>query len=128
MGCASIRNAKSTANVASVQPGSGTAFSLLPAQSAAIVVIRIEAQNTGLVDCLLGSHPLVPLRLHGKVDQHDRVLIDDANQQENADDCNDGKIEVKGYKHQQGANASDLMARACDRVRLWPDKGVQSSG
>ena len=57
--------------------------------SAAKVVIMIgrKRKQAGLVDRLARALALDPLGLQGEVDHHDRVLLDDADQQDDADDA-----------------------------------------
>src|SRR5690606_27290872 len=46
---------------------------------------RPEAQQGGAEDGIPRTHSLVPFGLQGEVDHHDRVLLDDADQQNDAD-------------------------------------------
>src|SRR3546814_6593749 len=47
---------------------------------------RPEAQQRGLMDCGAWRQAFVTLRIEREVDHHDRVLLDDADQQNDADD------------------------------------------
>src|SRR6202165_1296008 len=60
---------------------------------------RPEAQNAGLVDRFFGRQALAMFDLLGKIDQHDAVLLDDADQQYEADDRDHAQIDVN--RHQQ---------------------------
>src|SRR5215471_20515995 len=47
---------------------------------------RAETLDASLIDRLLRREPLLALGMKGEVDHHDAVLLDDADQQEDADD------------------------------------------
>jgi len=55
-----------------------------------------KAQTAGLVDRLLGAEAALALADQGKVDQHDAVLFDDADQQDDPDDAD----HVQGHAEQ----------------------------
>ena len=50
---------------------------------------RPQTQKAGLVDRFARRQALAALRLEREVDHHDRVLLDDADQQHDADDADD---------------------------------------
>ena len=52
---------------------------------------RTEAQKASLLDRLAGIKP-PPLRRKREVDHHDRVLFDDADEQQHADRRDDGEL------------------------------------
>ena len=53
---------------------------------------RPEAQQAGLVDGVLGAQPFAALGLERKVDHHDGVFLDNADQQDDADQRDDIKV------------------------------------
>src|SRR5882724_6127465 len=57
-----------------------------------------EAQETGLVDGVLGGQPFLHFGLHGEVDHEDGVFLDDANEQNDADEGNHGEFGVGKLK------------------------------
>src|SRR5215472_2429131 len=63
-----------------------------------------EAQQAGLVDRLPRRLAFVALRVQGEVDHHDRVLLDDANQQHDSDDGDDVELVPGDHQAQQGAD------------------------
>ena len=73
--------------------------------SAANVVIMIgrKRKQAGLVDRLARALALQPLGLQGEVDHHDRVLLDDADQQDHADDRDDAQIVMQQHQHASSA-------------------------
>src|SRR6516164_4743825 len=56
---------------------------------------RPETLDAGLVDSLFRREALLALGMKGEVDQHDAVLLDDADQQEDANDGDHAQIEAK---------------------------------
>ncbi len=50
-----------------------------------------EALKTGLPNGVLTAEPLAAFRIERKIDEHDPVLLHDADQQDNADQRNDGQ-------------------------------------
>ena len=70
---------------------------------------RAEAQQAGLGDRLARLQPLAP-GLEGEVDHHDRVLLDDADQQNDADRGDDRELD-----------AEQTSARSARR--RWPAAG-----
>ena len=53
---------------------------------------RTEAQQTRLIDGLLGRLAFLALRLQREVDHHDGVLLHDADQQDDSDQRDDVEI------------------------------------
>ena len=53
---------------------------------------RPETQQAGLVDRLLRAFAFLPLGLQGKVDHHDRVLLHNADQQDDADQRDNAEL------------------------------------
>src|ERR1700730_4890698 len=66
---------------------------------------RAKALDAGLVDRFLGRQAFVLFGLHGEIHQHDAVLLDDANQQYEADDRDHAQIDVHRQQQQQRADA-----------------------
>ena len=50
---------------------------------------RPEAEQRGLIDRLLRAQALGPFGMQSKIDHHDGILLDDADQQDDADERND---------------------------------------
>ena len=65
--------------------------------SAANVVIsdRPEPLATGFEDGALRRHPALALRFEREIDQHDAILLDDADQQNDADEGDQRKIGIR---------------------------------
>src|SRR5262249_45053750 len=59
---------------------------------------RPEAFDASLIDRLLRREALFSLGVKGEVDKHNAVLLDDADQQEDADDGNHAQIEAKRHQ------------------------------
>ena len=51
------------------------------------------------------------LDLHGKIDQHDAVLLDDADEQYDADEGDHGQVVVHRHQQQQRAEAGRRQGR-----------------
>ena len=64
---------------------------------------RPEAHHAGPVDRFLGGQALVTLDLQSKIDQHDAVLLDDADEQDDANDRDHAQIVVNRHQQQQRA-------------------------
>jgi len=64
-----------------------------------------ESQQARFPYRLERRHTIVALGSDGKVDQHDAVLLDDADQQNNSDNPDHGQIHSTGTQGQQGTNA-----------------------
>ena len=62
---------------------------------------RPETQQAGLIDRLARQLSLVPLGVEREVDHHDRILFDDADQQDDPDDRNDAEIAAVDHQRQQ---------------------------
>jgi hypothetical protein len=78
---------------------------------------RPEAQECGLVDRLLGLQSLPALGIKGKIDHHDRILFDDADQQDDPDKSDNREVLVKQRQSQQCADARRRQSRK-DRYRV----------
>ena len=65
---------------------------------------RTEAQQARLLDCFLGREPFNPLRNDGEVDHQDRILLHDADEQENADERDDAQLRLGDKQRHQRAN------------------------
>src|SRR5438874_13430739 len=64
-----------------------------------------KAQQRGLVDRLARRFALIALRLEREVDHHDAVLLDDTDQQDDANDRDDAEIAAIGHQRQERADA-----------------------
>jgi len=53
---------------------------------------RAESQQAGIVDCVRGVLSVFSFALHRKVNHHDAVLLHNADQKNNADDCDHTEI------------------------------------
>src|SRR5215831_17281030 len=67
---------------------------------------RAEAQQAGFADGGDRRHAIVAFGRDGEVDQHDAVLLDDADQENDADDADHREIHVAELQRQQRADAS----------------------
>ena len=87
--------------------------------SAASVVIRIGRKRSrrGAVDRRLRVEALVALGLEREVDHHDRVLLDDAEQQHDADERDDAEVDVQHEQRDQRAQRRRRQ-RGEDRDRV----------
>ncbi len=72
---------------------------------------RAQAQQAGLIDRLARRQPLDALRFEGEVDHHDRVLLDDAYQQHDADDADDVEPGAGRVEREQRADAGRRQRR-----------------
>jgi len=72
---------------------------------------RPKAQHAGLVDRFLRRQTLAMLDLLGKIDQHDAVFLDDADEQDDADNRDHGQIVVNRHQQQQRAEAGRRQGR-----------------
>ena len=78
---------------------------------------RAEAQQAGLVDRLARRLAFVALGVEREVDHHDRVLLHDADQQDDADDGDDAEIVAERHQRKQRADAGRRQGRQ-DRDRM----------
>ena len=78
---------------------------------------RPEAQQAGLVDGLARRHALVALGVDREVDHQDRVLLHDADQQDDADQRDDRQVVPGQHQRQQRADAGRGQRRE-DRDRV----------
>ena len=62
-----------------------------------------EAHDTGLEDGFLGSLVAVAFRVEGEVDHHNRVLLHDADEHDQADVAVDVQLLLEKDERQQGA-------------------------
>jgi hypothetical protein len=65
-----------------------------------------KRKQRGLEDSFFGVHTLVAFRVECEVHDHDAVLLDDADQQDDADDGNHIEILMKEPQCEQCANTS----------------------
>src|SRR5690606_20004497 len=73
----------------------------------------------GAEDGIPWTHPLVPFGLQGEVDHHDRVLLDDADQQNDADDGDQSQVVTGQQQGEQGADRRRRQRREDgDRVDI----------
>src|SRR5262245_11362398 len=72
---------------------------------------RPETKEAGLIDRLQRRFAVVPLGLKGEVDHHDRVLLDDSDQQNDSDQRNDAQINPADEKRENGACAGRRQRR-----------------
>ena len=78
---------------------------------------RPETQQAGFADGRPRIQPLLALGLNGKVDHHDGVFLDDADQQDDADQGYDAEFSTESEQRQQCADASRRQRRQ-DRQRM----------
>ena len=78
---------------------------------------RPEAEKRGLEDRLLRRLAVLALGFEGEVDDHDRVLLDDADQQHDADDADHVEILAGDHQREQRADAGRGQRRK-DRHRM----------
>ena len=80
--------------------------------SAASVVIMIGRKRSRQA-CTIASSPTCPgaLRLQREVDHHDRVLLDDAHQEDDADQADHGQILPEQHQRQDGADTGRRQRR-----------------
>ena len=64
-----------------------------------------EAQLAGFKDGVARSLPVFALRYKSKVDHHDRVLFDDADQQNDADDRDHVEVDLEQHQRKHRSNA-----------------------
>src|ERR1700722_18314530 len=64
-----------------------------------------EAQHAGLEDGVFGAFAAFALGLQGKIDHHDGVFLDDADQQNDADDGDDVEVLLEKHEREHGADA-----------------------
>ena len=63
-----------------------------------------EAQQRGLEDCVLREHAVIAFGVEREVDDHDAVLLHDANEQDNADDGDHIQVLVEEPEREQRAD------------------------
>ena len=81
--------------------------------SAAMVVIMM-GRNRTLAASRIASRALlsvVPLGLDGEVDHHDRVLLHDADQHDDADEGVDAEVQLEDHQREQRAEPGEGQAR-----------------
>ena len=66
---------------------------------------RAESQKAGFPDRIHGLHVPVTLGRDREIDEHDAVLLDDPDQQNDADDADNRKIHVPEIERKQRADA-----------------------
>ncbi len=72
---------------------------------------RAEAQQAGFADRGDRRQAAVALRRDGEVDQHDAVLLDDADQENDADDTDHRQVHVTEIERQQRADTGRRQGR-----------------
>src|SRR5262249_31576228 len=77
-----------------------------------------EAQQAGLVDGLAWAQALFALGIDGEVDHEDRVLLDDANEQNDADEGDDGEVIAGENEREQGPDPGRGQGRE-NRDRMY---------
>ena len=70
-----------------------------------------ETEQAGLVDRLARRLAIAPLCIEREVDHHDGVLLDDTDQQDDADDGHDVEILPGDHQRQQGADSRRRQGR-----------------
>jgi hypothetical protein len=73
--------------------------------SAAMVVMRTKAQHASLEDGVFCAHAVFAFGLQSKIDHHDGVFLDDADEQDDADDGNDVEVHFEEHESENGADA-----------------------
>src|SRR6185437_8637344 len=66
---------------------------------------RAEAQHAGLEDRVVGAQAACAFGIDGEVDHHDGVLLDDADQQNDANGADDVELGVEQHQRQERADA-----------------------
>src|SRR6266851_1180530 len=80
---------------------------------------RPEPQQTSLIDRLRRRHPLLAFGLQRKVDHHDRILLHNADQQNDSDQRNHTQVHMKQQQRQNRAHARRRQRRQNrDRVNV----------
>ncbi len=75
---------------------------------------RPEPQQTRLVNRFFRTHPFIALRVEGEVDHHDCVLLHDADEEDDSNQRDEGKISPA---KDQGDQCSDARAWQCRQNR-----------
>ena len=78
---------------------------------------RPEPQKAGLIDRLARRKPFRALGVKREVDHHDRVLLHDADQQDDADDRDDIEFMARSHQGEERADAGGRQSRE-DRDRM----------
>src|SRR5581483_2986473 len=65
-----------------------------------------ETEAAGLIDGLFGREPVLAFGVEGEIDHHNGVLLYDADEEDNADEGDEGKLGVKKEQGKEGADAS----------------------
>jgi hypothetical protein len=78
---------------------------------------RPEAHEARFADRVGRVRPLAALRLEREVDHHDRVLLDDADQHDDSDECIQVELAAEQQQCEQRAEARGWQARQ-DRERM----------
>ena len=66
---------------------------------------RAKAQHAGLADGLFRLEVPVALGRDRKIDHHDSIFLDDADQQQDSDNGDDRQVKMKQGQDEQGSNA-----------------------
>src|SRR5712672_1473638 len=72
---------------------------------------RPEAQDAGLIDRFFGRQAMAVFDLLGKINQHDSVLLDDTDEQDEADNRDYAQVDVNRHQQQQRADAGRGQGR-----------------
>src|SRR5207253_4881923 len=70
-----------------------------------------ETERSGLVNGFFGRKLLLALGVEGEIDHHDGVLLDDTDEQNDADESDQGKIVADNDQSEQGAHAGGGQRR-----------------
>ena len=71
---------------------------------------RSEAQQSGLVDRFFGRQSFFAFGVQGEINHHDRILLHDPDQEDDADEGNEREIMVREDQGEQGPDAGRRQA------------------
>ena len=77
--------------------------------------LAAETQKAGLKDGIFRFHAILSLRCQSEINHHNRVLLHDSNEQDNADQRNNAEIFPADNESEQGARCR--LGQRGDRVR-----------
>jgi adenylate kinase family enzyme len=72
-----------------------------------VITIGRKAQQARLLDRFARALALIALRVECEVDHHDRVLLDDADQQDDADDAHHAQVGARDQQREQRADPAE---------------------